>query len=105
MTDLPERTWTPGDGPVLPPAPDESYPAGATPLEPGWLSSTIERARRADAVYRQIISGKIPLSPAEVESLRAPTDSESPDAPHNPDVWELRSRINRLLAYLGEDTS
>lgn len=28
----PERTWTPGDGPVLPPLPEECYPPDAVPL-------------------------------------------------------------------------
>ena len=30
---LPERTWTPGDDRVLPPLPEECYPADAQPLE------------------------------------------------------------------------
>lgn len=29
----PERVWEPGDSPILPPAPDESYPPDAVPLD------------------------------------------------------------------------
>lgn len=33
----------------------------------------------------------------DLDALEAPTDSESGDAQHNPDVWELRSRITELI--------
>lgn len=31
-----------------------------------------------------------------LESMQDPVDSESPDALHNPDVFELRARLNWL---------
>jgi len=49
----------------------------------------------------------VPLHPGPVPrnsvgallaEMRAPTDSESPDAPYNADVWELRRRIDLLTA-------
>lgn len=38
--------------------------------------------------------------PAWVAEVQAPTDRESADAPYNPDVWELRHRIDRLIDAL-----
>lgn len=38
------------------------------------------------------------LSAADLTFLAAPTDSESADAPYNPDVFELRRRIEVLTA-------
>ena len=37
----------------------------------------------------------------DLAAVAAPTDSESGDATHNPDVWELRRRITDLSAELG----
>ena len=34
----------------------------------------------------------------DLAALEVPTDSESGDAQHNPDVWELRKRIAALVA-------
>jgi hypothetical protein len=39
----------------------------------------------------------------DLATLEAPTDSESGDAIHNPDVWILRDRINILLAEVREN--
>jgi len=36
----------------------------------------------------------------DLEAMRAPTDSESGDAQYNSDVWELRSRVEALVAEL-----
>lgn len=33
----------------------------------------------------------------DLDAIEAPTDSESPDAPYNADVHELRARITALL--------
>lgn len=38
------------------------------------------------------------LSEEEVAAIQAATDSESGDAQYNLDVWELRRRVNVLLA-------
>lgn len=37
---------------------------------------------------------------AELDADAAPTDSESPDVPHNPDVWELRYRLARTQGLI-----
>jgi hypothetical protein len=34
----------------------------------------------------------------DLEAMKAPTDSESGDAPHNADIWELRGRITELVS-------
>jgi len=38
-----------------------------------------------------------PTPHIDLEALATPTDSESIDAPYNPDIWELRARINQLI--------
>lgn len=38
--------------------------------------------------------------PVDLDAVAAPVDGESPDAPYNPDVWELRARIDRLVGEL-----
>jgi hypothetical protein len=54
----------------------------------------------AVALSATLVGSKGAASRAVREMFAAPTDSESADAPHNPDIWDLRSRVTALLAAL-----
>lgn len=47
------REWNPGDSPILPPAPEDSYPPDAVPLDPAREKTTRELREQLDDLERR----------------------------------------------------